>query len=94
MLAGLTEYYQQIDMINIFKEEIQNNVVLTYNLSFKVLDQYAYDNFADPSLALITQDASILNEYTNMLHNLIITYRMFNRMLRLIKTKHKIFFIN
>ncbi|MBK6731577.1 MAG: hypothetical protein IPG60_11685 [Bacteroidetes bacterium] len=87
VLAGLTEYYQQIDMINIFKEEIQNNVVLTYNLSFKVLDQYAYDNFADPSLALITQDASILNEYTNMLHNLIITYRMFNRMLRLIKNK-------
>lgn len=87
VLNNITEYYHQIDMINIFKEEIQNNLVLTYNLSFKVFDQYAYDNYNDPSLALITQDAAILNEYTNMIHNLIITYRMFNRMLRLIKNK-------
>ncbi|HET8964027.1 MAG TPA: hypothetical protein VFM99_09030, partial [Chitinophagales bacterium] len=87
VLNNIADYYQQIDMINIFKEEIQNNVVSTYNLSFKVIDQYAYDNNNNLSIAMITQDNAILNEYSNMLHNLIITYRMLNRMLRLIKNK-------
>lgn len=87
VLNSIADYYQQIDMINIFKEEIQNNVISTYNLSFKVLDQYAYDNNINLSITMITQDKAILTEYSNMLHNLIITYRMFNRMLRLIKNK-------
>ncbi len=87
VLDKVAAYYRQIELIEIFRSEIQDNLVRTYNLSFKVFDQYTYDNYMIPSAALITSDQSLILEYSNMLHNLIISYRMFNRMLRGLKSQ-------
>ncbi|MEO7047718.1 MAG: hypothetical protein ABI091_20640, partial [Ferruginibacter sp.] len=47
VLDSMAKYYQYIAVTQTFRDEIQSQLQLTYNLSFKIFDQYAFDNNAN-----------------------------------------------
>ncbi|AOW10413.1 hypothetical protein [Flavobacterium gilvum] len=74
---SIAKYYQHISMAKAFATEIQSNLQLTYNISYKIFDQYAFDNKANTTVPLITNDVALLKEYSNNLYNLELSYKMY-----------------
>lgn len=87
VLDSMSKYYQLVSSEKIFRDEIQAQLQLTYNLADKIFNVYAYEsNLGQPS-NLIINDALLIKEYSNKLNHLIKSYREFMRHLRLLKTK-------
>ena len=87
VLDGVASYYQLISVVKTFRDEIQSNLQLTYNLSFKIFDQYSFDNNPKTPATLIDNDAPLIREYTNKLYNLSISLKTFQGFLETIKSK-------
>ena len=86
VLDSIAKYYQYIAVTRTFRDEIQSQLQLTYNLSFKIFDLYSFDNNAGTPAGL-TNDATLLKEYTNKLYNLATNYKMYNIFLQNIRSK-------
>ena len=75
---SIAKYYQLISVTKTFSTEIQSNLQLTYNFSFKIFDQYNFDNKLNSTIPLINNDVTLLKEYSNNLYNLKSTYKVYN----------------
>jgi parvulin-like peptidyl-prolyl isomerase len=87
VLDSIASYYQLISVVKTFRDEIQSQLQLTYNLSFKIFDQYSFDNNRNLPAPFITNDAVVIKEYTNKLYQLMKSYIDFRRFLKMIKSK-------
>ena len=86
ILDSIAKYYQYIAVTKTFRDEIQSQLQLTYNLSFKIFDLYSFNNNTYSS-APLTKDTLLIKEYTNKLYNLASSFKQFNRFLETIKSK-------
>jgi hypothetical protein len=87
VLDSMAKYYQLISVVKTFRDEIQSQLQLTYNLSFKIFDQYSFDNNANTPAPLINNDGLLIKEYTNKLYQLSSSLKSFQRFLETIKSK-------
>ena len=87
VLDSIAKYYQFISVMKVFRDEIQSQLQLTYNLSFKIFDKYSFDNNPNLPAPLINNDAFLIKEYTNKLYYLESSFKEFNRFLKIIKSK-------
>ena len=86
ILDSIAKYYQYISVTKTFRDEIQSQLQLTYNLSFKIFDEYSFKN-NKVSAPPLTKDSILIKEYTNKLYNLSSSFKQFNIFLEGIKTK-------
>ena len=82
----MAKYYQYIAVTKTFRDEIQSQLQLTYNLSFKIFDEYSFVNNASLPPPLI-KDSLLIKEYTNKLYNLSSSFKTFNIFLERVKSK-------
>lgn len=87
VLDSMAKYYQQINLVTFYRDEIQQNLQLTYNLSFKIFDLYTFENSQDSIVPIISTDPAVLKEYNNKLYNCMESYKSFNRYLLDIKSR-------
>lgn len=76
---NIQKYYQHISATKIYTEEIQNNLQITYNLSFKIFDLYNFDENKNKSTPLITNEAAILKEFSNHIYLLQTNYKKYDK---------------
>ena len=75
--SSIAKYYQLISVTKTFANEIQSELQLTYNLSFKIFDQYNFDHKPKTTVSLITNDVTLLKEYSSYLYSLQRSYKIY-----------------
>ena len=85
VLENISNYYQQVSSDKIFRDEIQSQLQITYNLADKIFDEYTFANNGARLTKLVTGDLTLIKEYNNKLYHLIIQYKEFIRHMALIK---------
>lgn len=75
--SSIAKYYQRISSTKIFSNEIQRNLEYTYTFSYKIFDQYTFDNNVNTTVPLLTNDDTLLKEYSNNLYNLGVSYKIY-----------------
>ncbi|MEO6404580.1 MAG: hypothetical protein ABIO32_03765 [Ferruginibacter sp.] len=87
VLDSMSKYYLQVARDKIFRDEIQSQLQITYNLADRVFDAYAFNNDQYPQTKLITTDIQLIKEYRNKLYHLIIYYKDFILHMQRLKQK-------
>ena len=87
VLENISNYYQVVSSDKIFRDEIQSQLQLTYNLADKIFDEYTFENNQTHPTKLITDDPQLIKEYSNKLYHLINEYKEFIRHLLIVKQK-------
>ncbi|MEO6537404.1 MAG: hypothetical protein ABIT07_13160 [Ferruginibacter sp.] len=73
---SISEYYQKIAEFKIWRDEIQSNLLASYNFSYKVLDNYGLNNQL-PSSPYITTNQQDITEYSNKLYGQILDFKRY-----------------
>ena len=87
VLDSMSKYYQQVSRDNIFRNEIQSQLQLTYNLADKIFDAYAFENNLNHQTTFIAADLQLIREYSNKLNHLLNSYKEFVLHMEMLKQK-------
>ena len=85
VLDSMAKYYQIVAREKIFRDEIQAQLQLTYNLADKIFDVYAFEGNLRQPANLVTNDTLLIKEYSNKLNHLIKSYKEYMRHLSMVK---------
>ena len=87
VIENISNYYQQVSSDKIFRDEIQSQLQITYNLADKIFDEYTFVNNRSHLTKLVTADLQLIKEYSNKLYHLINEYKEFIRHMGILKQK-------
>lgn len=91
VLDSMSRYYQKVNRMVIYRDEIQSQLQTTYNLSNKIFDNYSFDNNPGSPPGLITNDPILIKEYTNKLYHLTRDLKKYDRFLEVLQNSTKNF---
>ena len=87
VLENISNYYQRVTRDRIFRDEIQSQLQITYNLADKIFDEYTFENNRTHFINPITADLTLIKEYSNKMYHLIFQYKEFIRHMGILKQK-------
>ena len=87
VLENISNYYQQVSSDKIFRDEIQSQLQITYNLADKIFDEYTFVHNRSHLTKPVTADLQLIKEYSNKLYHLINEYKEFIRHMGILKQK-------
>ena len=87
VLENISNYYQRVSRDRIFRDEIQSQLQVTYNLADKIFDEYTFENNRTHFINPIIADLTLIKEYSNKMYHLIFQYKEFIRHMGILKQK-------
>ena len=87
VLEDISRYYQRVSRDRIFRDEIQSQIQITYNMADKVFDQHRFIHNRNQFTKSITSNHELIKEYSNKLYTQLGEFKEFIRQIGILKQK-------